>query len=322
MKKELYLYSGIYDFTIQDLLEKMEACGEEDMNIRICCGGGNIFAAWGFYAKMKEVPGDVTLKVDGMAASAAAYALLFCDKSEAIETSTIMLHRASGPVSNQADQDFLDQKNADLRKRLTAKIDGKKLKELKGVTIKDLFEATERIDVYLTAKEAEQIGLIDKTVPVNATEIRAINERMYNIAAEHTPPTPPIQQPPNSKPMDLIKFKAEHPALYKELFAKGVEKGTAKERDRVGSILAFLDADPKAVKALITEGKELTATQTSEFVIKMNSPEVLAKIAAVATPPVKTGEPDTKEVSAEEKRLATIEAATRKELGLDKEVKK
>jgi ATP-dependent protease ClpP protease subunit len=318
MGKELYLYTGIDTWSVKDLMERMEACGDEDMTIRMCSGGGNVFAAWGFYAKMTEVTGNVTLKVDGLVASASAIALLFADYVVALKTSDIMFHRADGPVNSADDQDFLNKKNVELRKRMEQKIDGAKLKELKGVSIKDIFEKTERLDVWLSADEAKKIGLVDEVVAVNASEIRAINERMYNIAAAIDPAKPPINNPPNSKPMDLIKFKAEHPALYKELFAKGVEKGMKKERDRVGSILAFLDADPKGVKAMILEGKELTMTQTSELVIKMNSPEVLAKIAAVATPPVKTGEPDSKEATADDKRLTTVEAAVRKELGLDK----
>src|SRR5690606_28059643 len=106
-----------------------------------------------------------------------------------MDVSKAPLHRADGYVNSPEEQAFLDGVNKDLRAKLTSKIDAEKFKEITGKTINDLFDSKDRIDVWLTAKQAKQVGLIKKIVKLNPTEIAAINRMNIAASAEQLPVT-------------------------------------------------------------------------------------------------------------------------------------
>lgn len=311
MPKELYIYSGINNDSALAFLQSMEENANEDVVIRVNSPGGSVFSFWGMAAKMNEMKGKKTIKVDGLAASAGAFFLLYGDTVEALDVSTLMIHRADAYISSPEDQARLDLINTDLRAKLTAKIDDKKMKELKGVSIKDLFNPDTRIDLFLTAKEAKAIGLVDKITKVNPKEASAFTEKYFNVAAEFTPPASPIQTP---KVMTLAEFKAAHPAIYNEC----LELGIAQEKDRVEAALVFNEIDPKGVKAAIESGKPLSQKQMAEFALKQNSPEALAKLTAESAATVTTTATEEKVKTEKEKEVKAFEAELDEKLNLKK----
>jgi ATP-dependent Clp protease protease subunit len=316
MPKELYLYSPIYDFVAQDLISSMDEEGnDEDLTMRMNTPGGSVFSGWGIAAKMMERKGKTTVKVDGAAMSMGAMLLCFADRVEALDVSTIMLHRADMYVENAEDQAFLDTINATLREKMKSKIDDKKLKELKGVNIKNLFEDEKRIDLFLTAKEAKAIGLVDKINTLTPKELTAFNSKMFAIAATHEPVQKPITIP-NQNTMNLEKLKAEHPELFAQIIAMGVEK----EKDRVEACLTFIECDPIGVKAAIEAGKDLSQKQMAEFALKALSKNSLTAIAASAAPAIVTTEAGATTTEAETK-LSAFEIEAKKALGLKGEKK-
>lgn len=317
MAKELYLYSPIYDFVAQEFIEQMEAAKAEDVEVRVNTPGGSVFAGWGMIAKMGEHKGEVKMKVDGLAASMGCYMLLFADKVEALDVSNFMLHRADGPTSTQEDKDFLDMVNSQLRAKLESKIDSKKLKQIKGVTIKSLFEDEDAPDLFFTAQEAKQIGLIDKITKVNPTELKAFNKRMYAIAAVHTPTS--IRKPSKTKPMAKVKMNSKlMQEKYPKSCAKLIADAIKAERDRVEACLVFVEIDAKAVKKAIESGKAMSHKQMAEFALKAKSPDALTKIegeaATIVTTVVKDGEG--KELTVAQKDLAEFEGIVRSSVGL------
>lgn len=300
MPKELYLYSPIYDFVAESLISQMNEEGDDsDITMRINSGGGDVFAGYGIAAKMAERKGKTKIKVDGNAMSMAAALLCFGDDNECLDVSTIMLHRAAMPVSSKEDQDFLDSVNEKLREKLKSKIDDKKLKELKGVNIKNLFEDEKRIDLMLSAKEAKQIGLIDKINTLTPKELKAFNDKMYAVAATYVPKKK-IKTPKNKimDKMNVEAFKAKYPKTYAKVFSAGVSA----EKERVESCLVFIDVDTKGVKAAIESGKPLNQKQMSEFALKQNSPEMLKKISLEAAAPVSTNASEQVELTDEQKK--------------------
>ncbi len=294
MAKELYLYSSINDLSAQILISSMEDNKGEDIVMRMQTPGGSVFAGWGIAAKMVEHEGTVTIKVDGAAMSMGAILLAFADTVESLEVSTFMLHRADMYVENEEDQALLDTINSSLRKKLEAKIDNAKMKELKGVSINDLFTAEKRIDLFLTAKEAKAIGLVDKINKVSPKEIAAFNEHYFGIAAEYKPETNP------KKIMDIQTLRAEHPALYNQIYALGV----ADEKDRIEEALLFSEVDMPGVKAVIEAGKPLSSKQRTEFLLKSQNATALKVIAAESANPISTEEVKTAQAEKEAKIIA------------------
>lgn len=315
MKKELYLYSQIYSFVAEDLISQMEECGNEsDITMRINSGGGDVFATFGLMAKIQERKGKTNMKVDGIAASAAAILLCFADHCECLDTSTIMLHRAIGNTSTPEDVALVDKINASLRTQLENKIDGKVLKAIKGVSIKNLFEDEKRVDLFLTASEAKQIGLVDKINKLSIKEIKAYSERAFAVAAHFNPTAQTETEATKTTiKMTLEKIKAEHP----ELFAQIVALGVAQEKDRVEAILVFNELDPVAVKAAIAGGKQLSQKEISEFTLKAISANSLKDIKKDAAGNVITAEVEnTTTLTEKEKTVLAFEKELRVKMGL------
>jgi ATP-dependent Clp protease protease subunit len=320
MAKELYLYSPIYDFVAESFISQMEENKTQDIEIRANTPGGNVFAGWGMIAKIKEHEGNVKMKVDGYVASMGTIVLVYVDDTEALDVSRIHLHRADGYVNSPEDQKFLDGINKDLRAKLTSKIDADKFKEITGKSIDDLFDSKDRIDVWLTAKQAKQVGLIKRIVKLDPTEIAAINRMNIAASVDPQPPPNPVTKPIN-KVMTLEELKAQHPALYAQVVAEGKTAGSTEERDRVRGWEAFRHIDAAAVDKGIKDGKIISTTDIAEFTAKVLSPEYLKKLTAESAAPVTTTEDLGKEKTKKEADNAAFMAEVFANLGRKPEVK-
>lgn len=275
MKKEIYFYSGLYSYIAEAIMTQMEAFkDEEDLWMRMNTPGGSLTAMWGICAKMQEL-GNVNIQVDGSAYSAGLYCLPFAKYVTCLDVSVGLLHRAASESYNPTPEEvaFAKARNKDLKAKFAAKIDSKKLKELKGVTLDEIFdEEKERIDVILTAKEMKAIGLVDKIIKLDPSEISAYEE-MYRMAASAQPPTQ------TSKTMTLEKLKAEHPELYAQVVALGVTAGEKQERIRVKSWIAFAPIDLAACVKGIKEGSVIEADVMAEMQVKAMTKKNLAALA-------------------------------------------
>jgi len=301
--KELYLYSNVSDYSAQNIISAMEDNSDSDIVIRVNSPGGSVFSGWGIIAKMKEATGNITMKVDGWAASMAAFMLLFADDVEALESSKFILHRADMYVSTPEDQEFLDNVNKDLKTKMAKKLDFAKLKELKNVGIEDIFNPDARLDVMLTAKEAKQIGLINKITKLSVTEIEALENR-FNIAAT----AEEVIHTPKNTIMTLADLKEKHPAVYAEAVKigtdAGITAGVTKERNRVLAHIAFADVDLKQTIEGISKGEELSEEKKTEFATARITKGVLANIEKSNPEAIKTGKLTAEEITEKEKNTA------------------
>jgi ATP-dependent protease ClpP protease subunit len=315
MAKELYLYSGIYSFTAESLIAAMEENKSEDITLRLNSPGGSVPAGWGIIAKMIE-HGNVSIKVDGVAASMGAMLLPFAQNVTVLDVTKIMLHKADMMVESPEDQKFLDDVNKDLLKALTKKIDNTKLKELKGIGLSELFASGERKDMWLSAKEAKDIGLVDKITKLTPQEAKAFDEKFYSIAATAEPKI--IQPIKTENKMTVAEFKAAHP----DVFASVVQLGIDQEKDRVSACLVFNEIDPKGVKEAIESGKPLSQTQMAQFSLKAASAQSLKKIISDNATTIIADAGDGKVLTDEEKEIAAFKAkidANMKKIGAVKD---
>ena len=66
--------------------------GEGNITVEICSPGGDCFAAAQIYAMLVEYPGKVTVRIDGLAASAASVVAMAGDEVQMYATSLLMIH--------------------------------------------------------------------------------------------------------------------------------------------------------------------------------------------------------------------------------------
>ena len=162
MDRIIFLGAPIYDDVaniIQAQLLFLESVGpDKDIQLYINSPGGSVSAGLGIYDTMQLISSDVATICTGMAASMGAVLLTAgaAGKRSALPHSRVMIHQPLGGAQGQA---------SDIE--ITAREIAKTKKELyeilalhTGASIKKIEKDADR-DYWLTAKEAQEYGLID-----------------------------------------------------------------------------------------------------------------------------------------------------------------
>ena len=321
MAKEIYIYESIWSYSALDFMREMEDSKDEDVVIRVNSNGGSPEDGYGMIAKFKEHAKGKSVRIDGKARSMALYFTLFSDDVKALDASELLLHRAAYAPFVERDRELMTDQmweslnsiNGKLRAAVEAKIDEAKLKEIKGVTLDEVFSNDEQLDVIMTAEEAKEIGFINDIIQVTPQMAAEINSRTKRIAAESNgftfesnstrPKSKDKNSNKNSDEMNIEKLRADHPDLYKEVFEQGKKAGVTAEKERVNSWLAWQEADAERVAKGIKDGEEITASTANELHVKIakaGSLKGLENESGQNEPGVQE-EKETKELTAEQK---------------------
>ncbi len=109
---EILLYDQIADFDsdkwgcirAKTLINKINNLGKiENITLRINSVGGDVFEAQAIYSYLKSHPANITVKIDGLAASAASFIAMAGDKVIMPRNTLMMIHNPAGGVWGQAD---------------------------------------------------------------------------------------------------------------------------------------------------------------------------------------------------------------------------
>jgi ATP-dependent Clp protease protease subunit len=331
MPKPLLLYNAIYDYSAERLVNLMtDIPDDEDIDMWVNSPGGSVFAGWAIIGAMQKRKGKKNMSVTGMAASMAAFMLLFADKREGLNVSQYLLHRADGYVENEEDQRFLDGINKDLRKQMEMRLNMEEFKNVTGYSMDELFDPKKRINVWLDSKQAKQIGLIDKIIKLEPKQAEAMNAQFVAFAdfenptqgaqSQRSEQTKPIENSSiiNQKTkvkMTLAEILAQHPELVAQIQTGAVKA----ERERIGAYMAFIDIDKENVIKAIKEGSEFTSATMAEMTVKLTAhvgktnleadgkvekPKTDAEILAEKTAKEKELETFEKEVESKTKKVA------------------
>lgn len=300
MTKELLLYTGIYSYTAETIISDIEANKGNDIVMRVNSPGGDVFSGWGIIAKMIEHSksgNKLTLKIDGIAASMAASISLFADSVEALDVSRFLFHRADMYVSSPEDQAFLNSVNQDLKNKMSSKVDSDLMKEITGYSIDDIFDPEKRLDVWINAKDAKKLGIVNKINKIS-TSLEA-SMMLPNLVA-YTDLNSNQNKQNNKKKMELSELKAQHPDLCKAL----VDEAIKAERDRVGAFMKFLDVDSNSVISNIESGKDITMVDIADYSAKKANISALAELEKNNAQTTDTTQSDTTKTDEESKKEA------------------
>lgn len=286
---ELLVYGEIsewYGVDSKSFAEQLKDITSKNINVRINSPGGEVFAASAIYSMLKRHPANITVYIDGIAASAASVIAMAGNKVIMPENAMMMIHNPLTWTYGNANEmrevaDLLDK----VRETLVATYRDKT--GMDDASIIELLDA----ETYLTASEALEYGFIDEietAVKVAASLTRnkmvvngvSLNpERFAKMpdswlnkpAAEDKPKrTGPAgnNQPKENKTMDLDQLKADHPELYTQVLAQGEQAGIDKERARIKSIeeMAMPGHDALTAKAKFDTG--ITAEAFAVEVVK------------------------------------------------------
>lgn len=107
----IYDLFGIEATSPKSVEEQMgKANDDEELEVIINSGGGSVFDGSEIYTSLKSHPGNVTVKIVGIAASAASVIAMAGNRVQASPTSQIMIHNASGVTAgDHRDMDHMSK---------------------------------------------------------------------------------------------------------------------------------------------------------------------------------------------------------------------
>ena len=165
---ELLLYGEISDaswygdeVTPKKFAEDLAACGGKDLTVRVNSPGGDVFAAQAIYNQLKAYTGNVTVKIDGMCASAATV-IACAGETVIMPSNTIyMIHNPKSAMLGYYDavqlgkvSDRLTSVKQTIVNVYMARV-GNTLSE---VQVKHKMDAEE----WMTADKAKEYGFVDE----------------------------------------------------------------------------------------------------------------------------------------------------------------
>ncbi len=138
---------------------ELKACNGKDITVWIDSNGGDVFAGAGIYNALKEYKGNVTIKIDGRAISAASVIAMAGDKILMSPASIMMIHNpatyAAGEVKDM-------QKAIDVLNEVKETIIN--VYELKtGLTRKEISDLMDS-ECWMGTKKAIENGFADGTL--------------------------------------------------------------------------------------------------------------------------------------------------------------
>jgi ATP-dependent Clp endopeptidase proteolytic subunit ClpP len=153
----IYEWLGIKATCPKIVNDAIDKANGEDLEVIINSGGGSVFAASEIYTALKSYMGNVTVKIVGVAASAASVIAMAGKKVMMTPTGQMMIHN----VTTYAEGDYRDMEHtADILKTANDTIaNAYRLKS--GKTREELLALMDD-ETWMDAKKAKELGLIDE----------------------------------------------------------------------------------------------------------------------------------------------------------------
>nr|DAX79247.1 MAG TPA: Putative ATP dependent Clp protease [Caudoviricetes sp.] len=325
---ELLLYGEISDaswygdeVTPKKFAEDLAACGGKALTVRVNSPGGDVFAAQAIYNQLKAYTGNVTVKIDGMCASAATV-IACAGETVIMPSNTIyMIHNPKSAMLGYYDAVELGKVSdrlAAVKQTIVNVYMGRVGHTLSEVQVKHKMDVEE----WMTADKAKEYGFVDEItdeIPIenrwednllivnsvsckldrfeNVDKLRAILPEEKKKRSDTTMGMTATEALTTIKNLLMGENKSGQPQeAQQDTSAQNAEDvraaAVAQERARMAALDALKNGNP-AVDGIVTAAKALGATAAS----------VKPYVDAAANAPV-TGT-DTKH---EEKMLASIRA--------------
>ncbi|MBQ6983033.1 MAG: Clp protease ClpP [Synergistaceae bacterium] len=312
---EILFYDYISDFdddewgvmSAKGLINKIKALGNiKNITLRINSVGGDVFQAQAMYNYLKSHPANITVRIDGLAASAASVVAMAGNKIIMPSNALLMIHNPAGGVYGEAE---------DMRE--TAEILDKIRDTIANVYIAKTGLEREKViammdsETWLDATEAHELKFCDEveeSVTVTAMAVkggtifrsgfgftRADEYLTAKMPANTVKLTPPEQGTKEEKSEMEIKNASELERAYPELVGEIRNSAILAERERLKSLDSLNAPGREAIiaKAKYEDPKdardiamELLKTDTAQTQLQALHQDAQAVNAAL--PPEKT----------------------------------
>ena len=178
-----------YGVSASDFTSALNSISDPEISLHINSPGGDVFTARAMVAAIAAHPSNITAYVDGLAASAASYVAMACDKVVMQEGAMMMIHNAwSFAMGNAAEM----RATADLLEKIDGTIVSDYMRKtgMPADEIKTMMAA----ETWLDAAEAVAMGFAD-TVAENTKGTKA--KSSWNLSAYANAPKRPVEIEPD-----------------------------------------------------------------------------------------------------------------------------
>lgn len=292
---EVKLYGNIGSWfadgnSFTTLLEDCEAKGYTDLTIRMHCYGGSVFEGNVMYNAMQRSKLNITIIIDGVAASMGLYVLPAVAEVHIVENGFGMAHRPAAFEGGDADSHLacaklLQDMEANFIKTLTQRTQLTK-EEIKA----KWFDGK---DHWLNADEMLKYGFANKKIPATAKSIQVLDteitqeltaETMYNRFAAYLDTNANTNKNKSQMKQLLITALGLQGVTADSSDAE-IVAAVQKQKQEQATILANLQADAKtktqaSIKAMLDGAKvpEGELRKTYETIGEAQGVDVLATI--------------------------------------------
>lgn len=160
---EVMLYDevgGLFGAFADEFIDELKGITAPRMRVRVNSPGGGVFEGVAIANALRAHPAEVTVQIDGLAASIASVIAMAGDRVVIQPQAMVMIHDASGAcLGNAADM----QEMADLLDKISDNIADAYTQRAGGT--RDEWRARMRAESWYTAEEAVAAGLADEVMP-------------------------------------------------------------------------------------------------------------------------------------------------------------
>lgn len=244
----------------------MAALGGKQVNVRINSPGGDVFAAHAIFNQLATYSGEVTVYIDGLAASAATIVMM-AGKVIMPSNSMIMIHNPAVGLLGYYDYDQMMKMAADLEivkqsimnaYKTKSHLDDKKLSKLMDD------------ETWMTAEMAKEYGFVDEVTGASnvvnmvmddsfllVNSVRHDLGRLKNVGQLRQLVNKIQPMPAKSKEEKSVEIKTidDLKKAYPDLVNQLKDEVIKNEKDRLSALDALDDPKNAAVHAIIDDAK-------------------------------------------------------------------
>lgn len=280
---------GSFGVNAKDFIEEVQSNGSKNIELTINSGGGSVFEAFAIYDFLKTSNLNVSVKIVGVAASAASVLALAGDTLPTMtENSVIMIHNAWMPVISMAgmnSEEIRDyqkelEKDAKLMDALNLKI-AKIYSNATGLGLEKVQQMMSE-ETWIFSEEAKELGFVSEVKEGKKIAAFASAKDLAKMGYKNTPKDyvnqlNNVNMSENSEKSLMDKLKA---------LIGGTEEAPKKEESKkevdmealTAEISAKLNAEIEAkLEAKDAEAKELKAAHEAEINAKAKELEAAKK---------------------------------------------
>lgn len=288
------------EVTTKEFCDDLKALGDvSEITVRINSGGGDVFAAFAIYSRLKDHPANITVKIDGWAGSAATIVAMAGDKIMIPAAANFMVHNPSmGVLGYYQAQDlrhFADECDTikDSIVNAYALKTGKDKAEIAAIMSAETWYTGETAvengfcdelmfeEIETEVQDAQKI--IVNSVSIDLSQLKNIPQSVLNSSQKAGVGTPkqakkaetPENKPKNTKESEetmpdiksLDELKAAYPDFANQLAQQAAAAALDAERQRIKDIDDVAIAGYEDIVEAAKYEKPMTAAEVAMAII-------------------------------------------------------